>query len=106
MGDIKKDSSEDEKKQVTERLAEVIERSRVMANLEILLDRRKLIWNNFLAGLAKGVGFGVGLTVLAAVAIYFLVILLKSIVALNIPVIGNYIADLVQLVQEQIQGQR
>jgi len=48
----------------------------------------------------------VGFTVLAAVAIYFLVILLKSIVALNIPVIGSYIADLVQLVQEQIQGQR
>lgn len=77
-----------------------------MANLEILLDRRKLIWNNFLAGLAKGVGFGVGLTVLAAVVIYFLVIVLKSIVALNIPVIGNYIADLVQLVQDQIQNQR
>ena len=106
MGDIRKNPSEDDKKQVTERLAEVIERSRVMANLEILLDRRKLIWNNFLAGLAKGVGFGVGLTVLAAVVIYFLVIGLKSIVALNIPVIGNYIADLVQLVQDQIQNQR
>lgn len=90
------------KKDTLSRLAEVMEKSRVLENLDMILDRRKLLWNNFLAGLARGLGFGVGLTVLAAVVIYLLVVLLKSLVALNIPLIGTYIADLVEIVQEQI----
>jgi len=106
MAERRGDNLTVEKKQVSERLAEVIERTRVMANLEVLLDKRKLLWNNFLAGLAKGLGFGVGLTVLAAIVIYFLVVLLKSLVALNLPIIGNHIVDLVQFVQEHISNQR
>ncbi|MFA5622132.1 MAG: DUF5665 domain-containing protein [Thermovirgaceae bacterium] len=106
MAERRGNNLEVEKKQATERLAELIEKSRVMANLEMLLDKRKLLWNNFLAGLAKGLGFGVGLTVLAAVVIYFLVTILKSLVALNIPIIGNHIVDLVQFVQDHIQNQR
>lgn len=105
-GPVDKTDNEREKKEVKERLSDVIEKSRVLANLELLLDKRRLMWNNFLAGLAKGVGFGLGLSVLAAVLIYLLVMVLKSIVALNIPLIGNYIADLVQLVQDQMQNQR
>lgn len=92
------------KKDMLTRLAEVMEKSRVLENLEMILDRRKLLWNNFLAGLARGLGFGVGLTVLAAVVIYLLVILLKSIVALDIPLIGTYIADIVEIVQDQISN--
>lgn len=92
------------KKDTLTRLAEVMEKSRVLENLEMILDRRKLLWNNFLAGLARGLGFGVGLTVLAAVVIYLLVILLKSIVALDIPLIGTYIADIVEIVQDQISN--
>lgn len=103
--DISEDIKE-EKRDIILRLAEVMERSRIMANLDMILDRRKLLWNNFLAGLARGLGFGVGLTVLAAIVIYFLVILLKSIVAMNIPLIGTYLADLVNFIQEQIQNQR
>ncbi len=102
----RKAEEEREKKEIKERLSEVIERSRVMANLELLMDKRRLVWNNFIAGLARGVGFGLGLSVMAAVIIYFLVMVLSSIVALNIPLIGNYIADLVQLVQDQMQNQR
>jgi hypothetical protein len=105
-GPVDKTDNEREKKEIKERLSDVIEKSRVLANLELLLDKRRLMWNNFLAGLAKGVGFGLGLSVLAAVLIYLLVMVLKSIVALNIPLIGNYIADLVQLVQDQMQNQR
>ncbi len=92
------------KKDTLTRLAEVMEKSRVLENLEMLLDRRKLLWNNFLAGLARGLGFGVGLTVLAALVIYLLVVLLKSLVALDIPLIGTYIADIVEIVQDQIKN--
>lgn len=95
---------EKEKKDTLTRLAEVMEKSRVLENLEMLLDRRKLLWNNFLAGLARGLGFGVGLTVLAALVIYLLVVFLKSLVALDIPLIGTYIADIVEIVQEQIRN--
>ncbi|GAB6280509.1 MAG: hypothetical protein STSR0007_05840 [Thermovirga sp.] len=98
------EAKEKVKKDTLARLAEVMEKSRVLENLEMILDRRKLLWNNFLAGLARGMGFGVGLTVLAAVMIYLLVMFLKSLVALNIPLIGTYIAELVEIVQEQIRN--
>ena len=93
---------EKEKKDTLEKLAEVMEKSRILENMEMLLDKRRLVWRNFLAGLSRGLGFGVGLTVLAAIVIYFVVVVLKSIVALNIPLIGTYIAKLVEIVQQQM----
>ncbi len=51
---------------------------------------------NLIAGIFRGVGIGIGVTVITAV----LVILLQKIVTLNIPVIGEYIADIVHIVEK------
>ena len=48
-----------------------------------------------MTGIAKGIGIGIGFTVLTAI----LLIILQKIVTLNIPVIGDYIADIVEIVQ-------
>ena len=49
-----------------------------------------LYTSNFIAGIFRGVGIGIGVTIITAI----LVIILQRIVALNIPVIGEYIACL------------
>lgn len=62
---------------------------------EILGNRKELLIRNLISGIAKGVGIGIGVTVLTAI----LVILLQKIVKLNIPIIGEYITDIVEIVE-------
>lgn len=80
-------------------LADKMELSRV-AEYAILLNRPwRLIWINLLAGTSRGIGIAVGFTFFAATIIYVLQVLGK----LNLPIIGDYIADIVRIVQHQLQ---
>ena len=63
---------------------------------EILGNRKELLIRNLLSGIAKGVGIGIGVTIITAV----LIILLQKIVKLNIPIIGDYITDIVDIVEK------
>ncbi|MED1951631.1 MULTISPECIES: DUF5665 domain-containing protein [Brevibacillus] len=58
---------------------------------------RKLLWINFLAGLARGLGLTIGTAIVLA--------LLGSLLSqfLSIPIIGDYIKDLVDYVQSYKQ---
>ena len=49
-----------------------------------------------LAGVFRGVGIGIGVTIITAI----LIMLLRHIVTLNIPIIGEYIADIVEIVED------
>lgn len=62
----------------------------------LLGDKKELIKRNLLAGIFRGVGIGIGVTIITAI----LVIVMQKIVALNIPVIGEYIADIVEIVEQ------
>ena len=46
--------------------------------------------------LQEALGFGIGVTIVTAI----IVVLLRKIVMLNIPVIGEYISDIVDIVQQ------
>lgn len=62
----------------------------------LLGNRKKLLWTNLIAGISRGIGIGIGVTVITAL----LIMLLQKIVTLNIPIIGEYIADIVEIVQK------
>jgi hypothetical protein len=78
------------------RLATVLERMRLSDYIEMMQSPRRLILFNFLAGLARGIGFIVGMTVVATVAL----LLLSHLV--NLPLVGKYIAKIVEIVQQEI----
>ena len=59
---------------------------------------RRLFWVNFWQGVARGFGMAIGFTILAGLVIY----ILQKIVVMNTPVIGNFIADIVNIVQNQL----
>ena len=65
---------------------------------QLLGNRKRLLITNLIAGISRGVGIGIGVTVISAV----LVIILQKIVTLNIPVLGEYIADIVDIVQKSL----
>ena len=59
-------------------------------------SKKEIIKRNLLAGIFRGIGIGIGVTVITAV----IIALLKNIVTLNIPIIGEYIADIVEIVEK------
>lgn len=71
-----------------------------MADYILLMNQpRRLFMKSLLAGIGRGVGIAIGLTVFLVSLLYFL----RALGALNLPIIGDYIADIVEIVQNQLQ---
>lgn len=78
-----------------EKLNKVLEEGNFIELTYLLGNKKEIIIRNLVAGIFRGIGIGIGVTVITAV----LIILLQKIVTLNIPVIGEYIADIVEIVE-------
>ena len=76
-------------------LIEAFQKSNIEEWTYIFGSKKEIIKRNLIAGIFRGAGIGIGVTIITAI----LIILLQRIVALNIPVIGEYIADIVEIVQ-------
>ncbi len=81
-----------------EEMAETMHKIGVAEYIEMLRHPRRLFWINFWSGVARGLGMAIGFTILAALVLY----LLQRAILLNLPVIGDFIADIVQIVQKQL----
>jgi len=79
-----------------DRLNKILTKSNILEITTLIGNRKQLLWKNLIAGISRGVGIGIGVTLVTAL----LVILLQKIVTLNIPVIGSYISDIVEIVQK------
>lgn len=77
-------------------LINLLEKSNLEDLGELFSSKRELIKRNFLGGVFRGIGIGVGVTLITAI----LLIILRRIVALNIPIIGEYISDIVEIVEK------
>lgn len=80
-------------KRYLERLMLIIERSRIREYMMLTDSKRRLFLINFVAGLGKGFGQAIGFTLLAALVFYILASWIE------LPIIGAYIAKLLDLVQ-------
>ena len=76
-------------------LLEIFQKSNIEEWAYIFGSKKEIVKRNIIAGIFRGVGIGIGVTIITAI----LIIILRKIVALNIPVIGEYIADIVEIVQ-------
>lgn len=84
---------------LTLQMARRMEISKIAEYIELLNRPWRLIWRNLLFGIVRGVGIAIGFTFFAATIIY----LLQYLGALNLPIIGDYIADIVRIVQRQLK---
>jgi len=88
-------------KKVNEKLDSINEKLKKIQAIEIsyiLGNKKEIIKRNLIAGIARGVGIGIGITIISAVIIYFL----QRLIRLNIPVVGDYIGDIVSIVQKSL----
>lgn len=81
-------------------VARSMDKMRLEDFLELLNQPRKLLVMNFMMGLARGFGMAMGFTILAAVVLWGL----QRLAILNVPVIGDFIAEIVRWVQVSLQA--
>lgn len=82
-----------------DQLATNMEKSQLQEYVNLMQRPWKLIFKNLLSGMARGVGYAIGFSVFAAVIVY----VLQWVGALNLPIVGDYIADIVRVVQRQLE---
>lgn len=75
-----------------------IEKMKLAEYVDLLHNPKRLLYINFIGGVARGLGIAVGFTILGAIVIYFL----QRLVLLNLPLIGDFIADIIRMVQIQM----
>lgn len=79
-------------------LARTLEKMKFGDYIEYLENTKRMLVTNFISGLARGLGMAIGFSVLGAIAIYFLTKLANQ----NIPVIGDFITEIVRMVQDNL----
>jgi len=85
------------KKQL-DQMSEMMEKMKIADYVELMQSPYRLLWLNFISGVARGFGLAVGFTILGAIIIY----ILNRLVVLNLPFIGDVIADIVRIVQQKL----
>ena len=88
----------DELNKKLDKLNYLLTRNKVLELAELLGNKKELIFRNIWSGIAKGLGIGIGVTIITAI----ILIILQKIVTWNIPIIGEYIADIVDIVQSNL----
>ncbi len=68
-------------------IVKLFEAAGVVEYLEYLQSGKRIMWVNFRAGVAKGLGLTVGLAVVLGVAVWVLTMLV------DLPLVGEYFAD-------------
>ena len=84
--------------QELQRVSQNMEKFNIADYLEMLNHPRRYIMINFVGGLSRGFGMAIGFTLLGAVAIF----ILQRVVVWNLPIIGDFIADIVIIVQDHL----
>ncbi|MFO7318790.1 MAG: DUF5665 domain-containing protein [Clostridia bacterium] len=83
-----------------ERTIEGLDKAGIAEWVELFRHPRRLLLLNFVSGVARGFGIGIGFTVVSALFL----LLLGRIAQLNLPIIGEFLGDLVRLVQLELKG--
>lgn len=108
MGEDRRTETVNEREQISllqdrlEKIAADLEKSQMAEYVELLNRPFKLIWRNLMVGVARGIGSVIGFAFFATAILY----VLQSLGQLNLPIIGDYIADLVRIVQIQLDGKQ
>lgn len=88
----------DEIMEKLEELSERIQRINVAEYIELVRSPRRMLFLNFISGLARGLGIAIGATVLGAI---FLIVLLR-IAQSNIPLIAEFVAKIIKIVESYL----
>ena len=78
-----------------ERVISVLERMRLDEYVEYVSNRKRMVRQNILYGMLRGLGFTIGFSVRGALVL----VLLSKLVVENIPLIGGFLAEVIDAIQ-------
>lgn len=81
---------------ITEELTRYMEKSRIAEYIQYLEHPGRMLWTNFLIGIARGLGSTIGLALVLGLFFY----IIQKIIMLNLPGISDAIADFIIMIQE------
>ncbi|MBE5796610.1 MAG: hypothetical protein E7327_04435 [Clostridiales bacterium] len=76
-----------------------LERLRLPEYIRYLEDRKRFYRMQLVGGIVRGLGTAIGFTILGAVLVW----LLQGLAQRNLPVIGDFLAEIVALVQRRLE---
>ncbi len=76
-----------------------LERLRLPEYIRYLEDKKRFYLMQLLGGIVRGFGTAIGFTILGAVLVW----LLQGLAQRNLPVIGDFLAEIVNLVQRRLE---
>jgi len=79
-------------------LVKVFEAAGVVDYLEYLQSGKRIMWVNFKAGIAKGLGITIGMSMVLGIVVWVLTMLV------DLPIIGEYFGDIEQYVTEYMDN--
>ncbi len=77
----------------------VLERMHLPEYIRYLEDHGRFYRMHFLGGILRGMGSAIGFTILGAALVW----LLQDLAQRNLPVIGDFLADIVNVVQRRLE---
>ena len=92
-------SAEEALREAAQNLTSVMEKMRIAEYVQYLNRPWKLLWTNFLIGIARGLGSTIGLAIVIALVFY----VLQHIVMLNLPFISDLLTKMVYTIQENLK---
>ena len=81
-----------------ERIVLQMEQLRLNDYLRYVGNWRKRLLGEFANGVVRGIGFSIGFTLISAMIVY----LLRNIALSNLPVIGEFVADVIRIVERNL----
>lgn len=83
-----------------QKVSDSLERAKIGEYVDLMNRPGRLIYLNVLGGLFRGMGIAVGFTVLGALVIY---VLTRNFVS-NLPIVGDFLGELVWIIQQYLKG--
>ena len=81
-----------------EEISTKMEQLKIAEYVGLLNSPKKLFYLNFISGIYRGLGTAIGFIILGATMIW----ILGKLAVLNIPVIGEYITEIVRIVKDRL----
>ncbi len=81
-------------------VSDSLERAKIAEYVGLLNRPGRLIYLNSISGLFRGLGMAAGFTILGALLIW---VLTRSFI-LNLPIVGNFLGELVWIIQQYLKG--
>ena len=81
-----------------EELTQALEKASIAEFIELYKKPRRMLYLSFLSGIVRGFGLAIGFTIVGALFLYGL----GTLASLNLPIVGEFIAEITRIVQNEL----